>query len=61
LTVEREKFAKAEKGKHRDDGLSGTAMLDYLQSIFKIQFPKNSFHDAVLTETNETKKKTTTD
>ena len=47
LTLERTRYAKAEREKHLGDSLTGEEMLRELESVFHTQFPERGLHEAV--------------
>lgn len=47
VTGERRKVASVEKSRQKEKTFTETAMLDFLQNVFKLKFPKAALHDPV--------------
>lgn len=58
LTVERERFSKAERKRREGEVLSADKMLSYMEETFKTLFPSSALHELVSVEKMAGKKKT---
>lgn len=55
LTPERAKWASDEKDRLKDTSLSANEMLDYMEGVFRTQFPKTPIHETVSSPTSPSK------